>query len=61
MRMTVFIGRAPTYEIAAEKAQDEFINYCKVNSIRDYDIVSFSPTVMQDNYEYAVSLWLLLK
>lgn len=61
MRMNVFTGTGRCYESAAEEAQDKFIAYCQVNHIKDTDIVSFSPTVTQNTFEYAVSLWLLLK
>ena len=60
MNISVFTADGRTYEEAAEKAQDQFIDYCVANRIADRDIVSFTPISMDNSpFGYKVSLWLL--
>ena len=61
MRMNVFTGRGNSYDSAAEQAQDDLIDYCRVNCISGNDVISLAPTVINDQFGYTISLWLLLK
>ena len=61
MRINVFKGDGSTFDIAAEKAQDNLIDYCKANFITGNDVISLSPAVTENQFGYDISLWLLLK
>lgn len=60
MNISVFTADGRDYEEAAEKAQDQFIDYCKANYLSAQDILSFTPIAMDNSpFGYKVSLWLL--
>ena len=56
MRINVFMGEGNTFDVAAEKAQDDLIKYCQANYISSNDVISMSPTVTKDTFGYEVSL-----
>ena len=59
MQIRVFSGKGVTYDKAAEKAEDEFIEFMKGQN--PYNIMGFNIDSDSNEFGHEVHLWILLK
>lgn len=54
-------GSGKTYQEAAARAVDNFITIYKLKKIKEENLVSVTPVVVDSGLELTVSLWVLTK
>ena len=62
MKLKVFTSEnRKTYDFAIQDVTAQFGKYSKDNLLNPDSIISFSPSVVEDEFGFKVSLWVLLK
>ena len=59
MQISVFSGNGVTYDQAAEKAEDKFIDF--MTGQNPYNIIGFNIDSDSNEFGHEVHLWVLLK
>lgn len=59
MQIRVFSGKGVTYDQAAEKAEDKFIDF--ITGQNPYNIMGFNIDSDSNEFGYEIHLWVLLK